>query len=261
MTTASCIYEGQVRHRRFSPKPHNFAYRLFMIYLDLGELDTVFEGSLFWSTRRLALAQFRQEDHWGEQSIPLSQSISQLIESHTGCPQTGPIRLLTHLRYFGYCFNPVSFYFCFDDSDSYLQTVVAEVNNTPWGDRHCYVLDEVLNEGDRDKKHYRFEKDFHVSPFMDMNVEYDWYFTRPGTSLGIHMENRESEEKFFDATLTLQRREIDTRSLHSVLLRYPFMTGKIIAAVYWNAMRLWLKGCPFYTHPGKLEKSQEVPQE
>jgi DUF1365 family protein len=228
------------------------------MYLDLEELNHLFEHRLFWSTNCFNLAQFRREDHWGDSSIPLSQAVSRLIQERTGRLHSGPIRLLTHLRYFGYCFNPVSFYFCFDEDDRYLDTIVAEVNNTPWGERHCYILDESLNEGDRSKKRYRFEKEFHVSPFMSMDVKYDWYFTSPHHSLNIHMENRGSKEKFFDATMTLRRREIGRRSLNSVLLHYPFMTGKVMAAIHWNALRLWLKGCPFYTHPRKLVNNSET---
>ena len=250
METHSCIYEGSVRHRRFSPKPHDFSYRLFMMYLDLQELDYLFARRWLWSSKRFNLAQFRRTDHWGDPTVPLPQAISRLIEAHTGKAHTGPIRLLTHLRYFGYCFNPVSFYFCYDEREV-LQTIVAEINNTPWGETHCYVLNESLNEGDRKKKRYRFGKDFHVSPFMSMDIDYDWYFTIPQGTLNVHMENRETNEKFFDATMTLRRQEIDAFSLNLVLFRYPFMTGKVMAAIHWNALRLWMKGSPFYTHPHK----------
>ena len=258
MPLESCIYKGRVRHRRFSPSEHSFSYPLFLMYLDLSELDQVFENRILWSSSRPALAQFRRSDHTGDPDIPLRQVISKLVQDRTGVKAEGPIRLLTHLRYFGYCFNPVSFYFCFDESDRFVQTIVAEVNNTPWGEQHCYVLDQKMNLGGKDRLRYRFMKEFHVSPFMDMDLEYDWRFTRPKNSLTVHMENRNAEGRFFDATMTLRRTEISTKTLNSVLLSYPFMTLQVIAAIHWNALCLWLKRCPFYTHPSKLQSEREI---
>ncbi len=245
----SCLYAGQVRHRRFAPIEHAFSYSLFLTYLDLDELPTLFQGRWLWSSNRFSLAWFRRQDHLGNPNVPLSQAVRDLIEQQTGTQPQGPIRLLTHLRYFGYVFNPVSFYFCYDPSDEKVETIVAEVNNTPWGEQHCYVLGEALNQASGQKKRYRFNKMFPVSPFMDMDVQYDWRFLKPGRQLIIHMDNRKNDGRFFDATMTLTRREITSSSLAQVLLHYPFMTGKVIGAIYWQAFRLWLKKCPFYPHP------------
>ena len=130
-----------------------------------------------------------------------------------------------------------------------VETIVAEVNNTPWGEQHCYVLSESRNEGREAVKRYRFGKEFHVSPYMDMDQHYDWRFGEPGERLAVHMVNFEGREKVFDATLLMRRRPINGRELARVWLRYPWMTGKVIAAIYWQALRLWLKRCPFYPHP------------
>ena len=143
----SAIFSGQVRHRRMKPTGHEFVYRLFMMYLDLSELDTVFKHHWFWSTRKAALARFRRENHLGDAAVPLDQAVRDLVQGETGSLPQGPIRLLTNLSYFGYCFNPVSFYYCFDAGDQHVETIVAEVNNTPWGERHCYVLREAMNQG------------------------------------------------------------------------------------------------------------------
>ncbi len=136
----SAIYKGQLRHRRLDPVEHTFSYRLFMMYIDLAELNQVFKKRWFWSAKHPALARFRRERHLGDPTIPLEQSVRDLIRDTTGQVPHGPIRLLTHLQYFGYCFNPVSFYYCFDETDTRVETIVAEVNNTPWGEQHCYVL-------------------------------------------------------------------------------------------------------------------------
>ena len=181
----------------------------------------------------------------------------QLVEEESGRPPGGPIRLLTHMRYGGHGFNPVSFYYCFDPAGRRLETVVGEVNNTPWGEQHCYVLHEGLDRGRGSSKRYQFSKAFHVSPFMSMEQRYTWRFTTPGRSLAVHMDNQQDGRRLFDATLLLRRREIGPASLARVLARYPLLTVKVVAAIHWQAARLWLKGCPFHPHPrsrGKEEK-------
>ena len=253
----SAIFKGRVRHRRMQPVTHAFSYRLFMMYLDLDELDTVFDGRWFWSTRRSAPARFRREDHLGDPDRALDACVRDLVAEHTGERPAGPVRLLTHLQYFGYCFNPVSFYYCFDAADARVETIVAEVNNTPWGERHCYVL---RDEADRPGGHQRFApvKQMHVSPFMPMDVDYDWRFRAPDERLTVHMENHRRGEKTFDATLDLRRQEIGAGSLAAALAGHPLMTGKVIAAIHWQALKLWLKGSPVYDHPDKattLERS------
>jgi len=227
---------------------HEFSYRLFMMYLDLDELPRLFTGRWLWSAKRFAPAWFRRRDHFGDERLPLDRAVRDLVENETGRRPSGPIRLLTHLRYFGYGFNPVSFYFCFEPSNTRVETIVAEVSNTPWGERHCYVLDETENEASGDKKRYRFRKAFHVSPFMDMDFDYDWRFTEPGERLAIHMDNLKAGVKHFDATMTLERKPLTGAWLARVLLAYPFMTVAVITAIYFEAVRLWIKRVPFQPH-------------
>jgi DUF1365 family protein len=241
------------------PAGHEFVYRMFMVYLDLAELDQVFKGRWFWSVRRPALGRFRRENHLGEQGVPLEQSVRDLVEEQTGIRPRGPVRLLTNLSYFGYCFNPVSFYYCFDALDECVETIVAEVNNTPWGERHAYVLSESMNSGAAGHKQYRPAKQMHVSPFMVMDVDYDWRFSSPGNQLSVHMQNSRQGQKIFDATLVLKRSEISSWSLARVLITHPLMTVKIITAIHWQALRLWLKGVPVHDHPdkaGRLERTE-----
>ena len=247
----SAIFAGQVRHRRMQPTGHEFVYRLFMMYLDLSELDTVFRHRWLWSTRRSALARFRRENHLGDSTVPLDQAVRNLVESETGNRPQGPIRLLTNLSYFGYCFNPVSFYYCFNRDDQQLETIVAEVNNTPWGERFCYVLSETMDQGKATHKRYSPLKQMHVSPFMPMDIDYDWRFSSPAEQLSVHMENARKGRKIFDATLEFNRIEISAGALARILLVYPFMTLKIIFAIHWQALRLWLKHVPVYDHPAK----------
>jgi len=246
----SCIYEGQVRHRRFQPVANQFRYRIFFLYLDLAELPRLFKDRLLWSADRVNLAYFRRRDHLGDPNLPLDQAVADLVETKTGARPRGPIRLLTHLRYFGYCFNPASFYYCYDPAGARVETIVVQVHNTPWGEEHCYVLDEARNQHPRPGfKRFQHPKEFHVSPFMPMDIWYDWRFTEPGPTLNVHFMNYAAGQKIFDATLTLARQEITPENLRRVLLSYPPMTFKVITLIYWQALRLLLKGARFYPHP------------
>ncbi len=258
----SAIYSGTIQHRRFEPASHEFSYRMFMLYLDLDELDEVFDGSRLFSGKGRALAEFRREDHLGDSDIPLDEAVRGLVEERTGHRPTGPIRLLTHLRYFGYVFNPVSFYYCFNRQDSELETIVAEVNNTPWGEQHCYVLPTAENEASSLQKRqgmimFSPAKEMHVSPFMPMDMDYDWRFRAPSDDLGVHMTNYRKNEKVFDATLKLKRVPLTSSSLARSLASFPFMTLKVITAIHWQALRLWFKKVPFHPHPSLLNDPQD----
>lgn len=238
-----------MRHRRFLPVGHSFRYRVFWTYLDLDELGAVFQGRWLWSVERWNLAWFRRADHHGDREQPLAEAIRDLVEQRAGWRPAGPVRLFTHLRYFGYAMNPVSFYYCFAEDGKRLDAIVAEINNTPWGEQHCYVLPVRGAEGGEAPHRFAFGKEFHVSPFMPMEQRYGWRFSDPGARLTVHMENFEGEERIFDATMQAERRELSAAVLRRVLWRYPFVTGQVVAGIYWQALRLWLKRCRIFPHP------------
>jgi DUF1365 family protein len=231
-----------------------FQYRLFFMFLDLDELPNVFNIHPFWSYESVNLACFRRRDHFGDAAIPLDQAVRDLVASRNGRPPGGPIRLMTHLRYFGHCFNPASFYYCYDSTDTTVETIVVEIHNTPWGERYCYVLGAEQNEHSvKYWRRFQFVKSFHVSPFIDMDIHYDWRFREPADALGVHMIDYQRGERLFDATLSLKRKEITRNNLTQMLIRYPMMTGKVISRIYWQALRLMLKRTPFFTHPQKKD--------
>jgi DUF1365 family protein len=245
----SALYIGRLRHRRFLPRPHAFAYAIYMVWLDLTELDQVFRGRWFWSTRRRALAWFRRADYLGDSRLSLDEAVRRRVVEAGHPRPTGPIRMLAQLRNYGHCFNPVVFYYCYDAADSNLETLVVEITNTPWRERHAYVLAVPAGHAPGKPMEFAFAKDFHVSPFMPMDMAYRWNFSAPGERLAVYMENTRGGTPQFDATLSLSRRSITGPALAGVLLRFPFSTLRVLAAIYWQALRLKVKGVPFFSHP------------
>jgi DUF1365 family protein len=229
-----------------------------MIYLDLAELDEVFKGRWLWSSDNFNIACFNRAYHLGDPSIPLDQAVRDFVSERTGRRQEGPIRMLTQLRYFGHNFNPVSFYYCFEKEGRQVETIIVEIHNTPWGERFCYVLEEEQSKGSKKDKKFALSKQFHVSPFMDMDIRYEWEFTDPGDSVRVFMASHEKGEKIFEAELSMDRHEITGSELSRMLIKHPFMNIRIIGAIYWQALRLWTKGAPFYTHPSKRKQDKET---
>ncbi len=238
----SAIYLGTVAHRRRTPVEHAFRFRLFMLYLDLDELPRVLAGV------PPLLARFRRADYLGDPAIPLDAAVRELVRQRLGFRPEGPVRMLAHLRSFGHCFNPVVFYWCFAPGGERVEAVVAEVTNTPWGERHAYVVagggnaDHVLES--------RHEKAMHVSPFMPMEMTYRWRVETPGERLGVAIENRDADGTLvFDAQLALRRRELSRGALARVIARHPAMTLRVVGGIYGHALRLRLKGAPWHAKP------------
>jgi DUF1365 family protein len=246
--SASAIYAGWVRHRRHTPVEHSFTYRHSMMLLDLDELPGVLDRHPLFSARRPALARFRREDHLGKPDEPLGECVRRLVAERTGTRPEGPVRLLTTLRTLGHNFNPVSFFYCFSPGGERVDSVVAQVTNTPWGESHAYVLARRGETVMRDTT----EKVFHVSPFIGMDNRYDWRVTEPNGQLLVHIDERDGDGRhIFDATLSLERHELSRAHMTRMLLRFPAASMRVVALIYWNALRLKLKGAPYHPHPGR----------
>lgn len=248
----SRLYTGTLRHRRHMPRDHAFRYQVFMVYLRLDEIDEVLAKSRFWTRSRFSPASFRREDFLGDPHKPLDEEVRRRIREETGREHHGPIYLLANLRYFGMQMNPIVCYYCFDENDEHLEHLVAEVTNTPWNERHSYVL--TPSSGERVLRQ-EFAKDLHVSPFNPMAMRYDWRSNVPAERLAIHLENHSQRGREFDATLALQAEPITGRSLNAILWRFPLMTAKVAAAIYWQALKLFIKRVPLHSHPGSTLQS------
>ncbi|MFY9342554.1 MAG: DUF1365 domain-containing protein [Planctomycetota bacterium] len=249
-TLHSAIYVGAVSHRRFDSRKHSFAIRVYMTWLDLDEVERAFAGRWWWSASRPAPVRFRRADYFGPQDQPLADAVRDAVAAATGQRPDGPVRMLTNLRCFGFVFNPVTFYYCFDRQQR-LAAVLAEITNTPWGERHHYVVGASPGQPATAPLHAAFAKAFHVSPFQPMDLGYRWTFAPPGEQLTVHMANLRGDEVVFDATLTAERRAWTTGNLWRALLRHPWMTAKVVAMIYLHALVLWCKRAPFHVHPKK----------
>ena len=243
----SRLYVGRVRHRRRAGRAHAFAYRLFMPYLDLDELPGLLDRFWLWSARRPALAWFRRRDYLGPPELALAPAVRDAVRARIGHRPRGPVRVLTHLRYLGVCFNPVTFYYCFEPDGERLHSVLAEITNTPWGERHAYALD---CRGRTGRVHrFSFDKAFHVSPFIGMEHRYHWRFSVPDDRLHVVMRNEARGRTVFSAALAMRARPLDRRHLAAALARHPWMTATVLGGIYWQALRLAAKGVGFHPHP------------
>jgi len=220
-----------------------------MVLLDLDEVPALLRSGHGLSGTFLAPASFRRADHLGDPQLPLADAVRDLVEQRTGWRPAGPIRLLTLLRNWGYYFNPLSLYYCYGPADEEVEAVVAEVTNTPWRERHWYVLWQGNRVGTPPQLRFRHPKEFHVSPFLDMDLTYEWHIHVPGEHLSVALSDFRGQERVFAASFSLKRRELTRGNVLRSLVRFPWLTARVVQAIHWQAFRLWWKKCPFYPHP------------
>ena len=242
----SALYTGNVVHRRFSERLHSFRYRIHLMLLDLDELEDVFSSRWLWSIGRPNLVSFQRRDYLGASETPLVEAVRDRVQEILHRRPNGSVRVLTQLRTLGYLFNPVTFYFCYDRAGE-LDAIVTEITNTPWGERHTYVLDAA----GQDDLTFRFDKEFHVSPFFDMDHVYEWHFKVATDTVDVSMTNYENGCAVFHVSLAMERRSLRGRSLAAALVQYPIQPLRMHLAIYWHAARLLIKRVSFFTHPKK----------
>lgn len=247
MALHSALYSGLIRHRRHAPRQHHFRYRISLLWLDLCEQQSVFSLSGLWSGRWWSPMRFDEKDYLKghrQAGENLSQSARRLVHEQLGQQLDGPVRILTQVRSFGMLFNPVSFFYCHDQHDR-LRAIIAEVSNTPWRERFCYVM---ATDPEQPLQQFELSKAFHVSPFLPQELTYRMRFNRPAQTLMVHMEDWQEGTRLFDATLTLSRQPLSTALLRREALSFPFMVTRTVLGIYWQALRLAIKRIPIFDH-------------
>ncbi len=251
----SAIFKGKVKHSRFLPREHKFSYNLYLNWIDLEEVKKIFNiPLLLWSGKFPAIIKFNRQKYMAPKNQDLKSVVLDKIEKELGFRPSGKVCILTTVQYFGFCYNPVSFYFAHDENGQVV-AVASEINNTPWDERFTYCHDL------RKKSSHGFKKEFHISPFMPMDITYLWHFVIEDNKIFIDMQNSQNGELMFNANLNLQRKKYSLFSMLFSAAIYPLMPLKIVFGIYYHAFRLWLKKVPFYSHPDKITEKKEYSHE
>lgn len=238
----SAIYSGIVKHTRLLPRVHTFCYPISMFFIDFNELADLQKRYWFLSVDKFNILSFKRKNYLSQDRVKKEIALAGFYYD------SDKVVILTHLSYLGFCYNPVSFYYCYNAEGNILQFILAEINNTPWNEKYVYVLECQEN---RDQYLFEFQKKFHVSPFMKMHMDYIWKLNKPDLDINIHMKNMECNLLQFTVNMHLKKNRLTNFSIFHYILLYVLITYRILLRIYWQAFRLWLKKTPFYTRPGE----------
>ncbi|MBC3764427.1 DUF1365 domain-containing protein [Neptunicella marina] len=238
------------------PKKHNISMDMFMLYLDIDDIDQQCLNQRFLSLNKFNWLSVYRRDYFAPQNTSLKQAVIDKVRcdwpAKITLPEIKQVFVLTQPRFLGYVFNPLSLYYCFD-ANNQLCAVLAEVSNTPWNERHAYVI-PCTEPSDKPNQSIQYEHDkaFHVSPFHPMNMCYQWRLTQPANNVQVSIENwhKSDHKKHFVATFSFDASPLSD-GVGRYIWRFPLMTAKVVLGIYWHALRLWLKGLTFYSHPLK----------
>lgn len=247
MTQVSALYRGEVMHRRLRPKAHRLKYRVFWLLLDLAEIDGLDKRLRLFSRNRFNLLSFHDRDYGDGSGAPLRPQIEAWLSRVGVFIGEGPIRLLTMPRVLGYVFNPISLYYC-HHADGRLAAMVYEVTST-FGVRHAYVIPVPVEDQAAGLIRQGAAKALYVSPFMGMEMDYEFQGHAPGERLDLTINGRDAEGLLIAAAMTAEQRPFEDRDLMSAAVGLPLMTLKVVAAIHWEALKLWIKGVRLTRQP------------
>ncbi|BDX07262.1 DUF1365 domain-containing protein [Planctobacterium marinum] len=236
---SSALYIGETWHQRFVPKNHKFKYNIMMFWLDLDEVALLDQKLSLFSAEKFNWVQFRRGDFLTNNQQTLKQEVLQTMSEKAGTPLSGKVFLLSPLRILGMYFSPVNFYYLQNDAGEFSH-LLAEVSNTPWNERHCYLVD-LKEQKDSDKA-------FHVSPYNPIDMQYRWNIKPPGNKLFLQLDCLKTD-KHFTAAIGLKRMELSNSVMRKSLFQFPHITLKTLFGIYWQALKLFAKRVPIYDHP------------
>lgn len=253
MTARARVLTGTVWHQRSAPRDHRFSYRMWWADLDLDRLDETIASHRALSSHRLWPLRFKRSDYMGQSERPLAESVRDLVAERTGERPDGPIRLLGHLRTFGWCFNPIVVYLCHDTAGE-LRWVVCDVTNTPWKERHQYVM-AATDDGLRDHVE---PKMLHVSPFMPMDQRYRFNLSDDDSRFRLRIDTIDDGTEPFSAGVELDASPMSDRSLLGAMVTHPLLTARVTLGIHAQALRLWQRGVPVVRHPHRDRTNETV---
>jgi DUF1365 family protein len=238
----SSLYIGTIGHSRQIPRKHRFQYPFFMWFLNLDELDRLPPLGRWFSTSKWALSRYHRPDYSGDPAVHLADAIRKRMEELTGHPVEGQVYGLMNMRTMGLYFSPVNFYYGYDGQGNFSH-FLAEVSNIPWNERHqyCHYVDDNHLTPDNPKQ-------FHVSPFNPLNQHYRWKLKAPAEKIFVQLDVDDDRGHVFTAQLDLERRPLTLESVRSELLKKPAMTIYMVARIYWQALKLYIKGVPYVAY-------------